>query len=776
MLAFRLVTYFCAAFLLAIVAVVAYRTVTLPRPDRIAYVRNFKKGKCAIVYVVAVPLFLINNLHVGKTFFEALLDGISKAIYLIALKYDTSSVAALAGVLPEFRVTVYVCLAIVILNALMFAFSVFHQSVWEVLSRRAFVHGGGTKCIVIGATAAGRAIYKSCPTKKMIVGDLSAAEREKLFIANVTYRPFVKGKPVLDWFLSDVDRLATALRGTHERINIIIAEEDEKRKLYLAGRFVEYMKRRGEAVVGNVEVYVFGNREYEDIYSRYEREAMGCLHYVNEYRQVAVDFVDRYPLTAFMTPAHLDTETSLLTPAAEVTVAMIGFGRTNQQVFLSMVANNQLMTEGPTGAAVPARVSYHLFDRLHTGGHKNLNHNYFRYKHTFFSADGTPSVGEDEYLPLPPMPAEETYHYFDINDKSFYEDLRAVIGRGPSAISYIIVSLGADYASIDIANKISAKLSEWGADNCHVFVRVKDKDVLRDASVCLDTSRCHPFGTEAETAYEYSRVVRERLSEMAIMRHFAYDVERDVKRGPVTAEEMEASRRRFYTSLSPLERESNLYACLSLRQKLQMMGLDYTEKTVADRLREATARREALAAATPEDTAALTAAVLEERRLSEAYEALPAEEREDGRTPLSAEEYMAHYARDDRPVFTGGENGAPTAIAYPLEPTPSRRTTMAMQEHSRWNAYMILQGFVPATREAILSERRADGRYTNGKTYEGRRHGNLTSFEGLREFRRIVAERDGVPELERDVIKYDYQLLDGAFWLLDENGYKIYKR
>ena len=181
MLAFRLVTYFCAAFLLAIVAVVAYRTVTLPRPDRIAYVRNFKKGKCAIVYVVAVPLFLINNLHVGKTFFEALLDGISKAIYLIALKYDTSSVAALAGVLPEFRVTVYVCLVIVILNALMFAFSVFHQSVWEVLSRRAFVRGVGTKCIVIGATAAGRAIYKSCPTKKMIVGDLSAAEREKLF-------------------------------------------------------------------------------------------------------------------------------------------------------------------------------------------------------------------------------------------------------------------------------------------------------------------------------------------------------------------------------------------------------------------------------------------------------------------------------------------------------------------------------------------------------------------------------------------------------------------
>ena len=40
----------------------------------------------------------------------------------------------------------------------------------------------------------------------------------------------------------------------------------------------------------------------------------------------------------------------------------------------------------------------------------------------------------------------------------------------------------------------------------------------------------------------------------------------------------------------------------------------------------------------------------------------------------------------------------------------------------------------------------------------------------------MMTERNGNPELENDVIKYDYQLLDDAYWILKENGYKIVRR
>ena len=43
------------------------------------------------------------------------------------------------------------------------------------------------------------------------------------------------------------------------------------------------------------------------------------------------------------------------------------------------------------------------------------------------------------------------------------------------------------------------------------------------------------------------------------------------------------------------------------------------------------------------------------------------------------------------------------------------------------------------------------------------------------QFRKIVAKIEKKPEIDVDVIKYDYQLLDEVFWLLTSTGYKIIK-
>jgi hypothetical protein len=66
--------------------------------------------------------------------------------------------------------------------------------------------------------------------------------------------------------------------------------------------------------------------------------------------------------------------------------------------------------------------------------------------------------------------------------------------------------------------------------------------------------------------------------------------------------------------------------------------------------------------------------------------------------------------------------------------------------------------------------------HLNGKNYAVRRHGNLTTFDGLVEFRKLISARDGCSEIETDVIKYDYQILDDAYWLLSTNGYKIIRK
>ncbi len=92
---------------------------------------------------------------------------------------------------------------------------------------------------------------------------------------------------------------------------------------------------------------------------------------------------------------------------------------------------------------------------------------------------------------------------------------------------------------------------------------------------------------------------------------------------------------------------------------------------------------------------------------------------------------------------------------------------------------MLSKGVIPADKQQILNETTVkNGRtvFTDGKNYNLRRHGNITTFDGLAEFRRIIAERDNLDENETDVIKYDYQLMDDAYWLLTRCGFKIVKR
>ena len=156
-------------------------------------------------------------------------------------------------------------------------------------------------------------------------------------------------------------------------------------------------------------------------------------------------------------------------------------------------------------------------------------------------------------------------------------------------------------------------------------------------------------------------------------------------------------------------------------------------------------------------------------------------ESEEG-TPLTEEEYMEIYAGNDRPntkKYNLRANGK-SVVYYDINFAEGRRKTMAIHEHQRWNSFMISRGMIPATCEQILNETQINDEgetvHTNGKNYRLRRHGNLTTFEGLVQFRRLVATRDKKSEEKKDVIKYDYQILDDAYWLLASNGYKIIRK
>ena len=136
---------------------------------------------------------------------------------------------------------------------------------------------------------------------------------------------------------------------------------------------------------------------------------------------------------------------------------------------------------------------------------------------------------------------------------------------------------------------------------------------------------------------------------------------------------------------------------------------------------------------------------------------------------VSLEEFADRYCEGDLPRELSEEIG----LIYSDKDTDERedftkeitRKNLAVQEHYRWNGFMIMSGFIPGTIDQI--------RQGKTKDYLLRYHTNITTWEGLFEFRKIRAKALGISEKEADVIRYDYQVMDGAWAYLNKNGYDI---
>ena len=71
MMIYRLLTGLCLLVLLFELAFVIVNVVLKKRPRRIAFLRSFKKGKCAIIYLTAIPLYCMGHIYGGQGFLPA---------------------------------------------------------------------------------------------------------------------------------------------------------------------------------------------------------------------------------------------------------------------------------------------------------------------------------------------------------------------------------------------------------------------------------------------------------------------------------------------------------------------------------------------------------------------------------------------------------------------------------------------------------------------------------------------------------------------------------
>ncbi|MGN1104261.1 MAG: hypothetical protein ACI4QI_05230 [Candidatus Coproplasma sp.] len=766
----------CLLVMVILLAVTIFKLFVLgSRQDKLEYLKNYKRGSFMIIYLVAIPLYFFGYVNCaalagnGIDVLTCFLNSITASVNLILLNFGIAGIrAALTTDNLLYCIAIGVCFSLTVLNVILFSVSLLWQRFKNLCgcirarcARHLVVVVGNNENNLLLCSSLKKSADKH--TRGILLVKPDDALRDRLYLDGIPYISLDSEKGECVDLLGRLSSLLGLRFLLHmpvkKNVSVIInTTSDERNLLYLeqadkllhkkityraevkkdgeqptkAEKSEEDKKKRENvcdqlikvpvnAVHSLVMIYSFYKLDNKTAFRVLEDGSLGHIRLLNEQERVAVDFVDKYPLTKFMTGEQIDYAKGLVKDV-DINVCLVGFGAINQRLFIKLVSDSQFYTEGD-GGLIHKKVHYHAFDRDKTYNDKNLNQTYFRYSREFYKQY---IKDKDDYLPLPDYPADDWYyfddktepgqsseqflkhfHEVDIDSYEFFDELRtSLVGKNP--FNYIIVSFGDDMENIDLAKKISARLGIWGlAANTHIFAKVKSAKLA--LSLSGESREITPFGVMRDV-YDVIKIIDDPIKQLAFLKSFTYD--RGNGGMSVNARMQAAVNKWMGSSLT--QKDGNYNSCLNLRTKLNLLGFDYVEKSAE-------------------------ACDATQQFLMQYFEL--------GEVDL---EEKADELRYD----VHGELAAKYKDS-------SARTTLAIQEHQRWNAYYICCGIVPPPKSAITKLK--DGKDLVNLMV----HCNLTTFEGLEEC---------ISYTHREVRKYDYRAVDFADRLLTDAGYKIVRK
>lgn len=650
------------------------------------------------------------------------------SVDLVVLKYDYSAVKPLMEANSAFKAVMWLCFVMVALNASFLAVTIVYRRVlnhvWKERAKNA------KKCyVVVGFNPQNKSIVKSIAKKGesanciVVAKEVNEDLKKFAFVEKVSYAKVEStddfAKNLRELFKDFDNRSVEVIVNTgDDKINLAFTEQ-------IAGVISELsLEKYCPGGDRGLNAYVFGEPENKSTFLKFVKRTSGLVHYVNKYKLVAYDFVYNYPLTEFMDDEQIDYATATVKSGVSLNVALIGFGKANRQIFLTSVENNQFMSI-EDGKFVPKAVNYWIYDKRNAKKRQKSQPRLLPLRER---------TRTGRVFALAVQADKRKVFELDINDDDFYKSLKENLSEksGKKNYNYIIVAFGSDLENLDFAEKICTKLKEWEIfEQTKVFVKIRDDKLKNDVIGSKDVDFT-AFGNEGELVYNVNAIVNEKNEALAMDRHrcyelaYAYESEkkkaaqemRDIVKIDEDGEKLKATR--SWYKQAQFQRESNIYGVLAIRMKLQLIGFDLRDKA-------------------------------------------------DGEKDAS-DEFMRAYEKDDPIVYDGSEIEGRKGVVYTNDAFKfdSLRGRMAIQEHQRWNAYAITCGMIP-----MPIAKMKEGKF---KDFELRKHGCLTTFDGLVNYRKIRAEVEHRSEEETDVIRYDYQILDDVKWLAGRADKKIVKK
>lgn len=731
---------------------------TLKGYQRIKFMSEYKKGRFCFIYLASLFIYYAVSIKKsGLNFMTNLTESLKCTFDAVAMKIDYQKFSSLNENL-FYKVIDISFIIFVSLNVCLFLFSFVSPSINR---KRNYCHflKKDEKIIFIGCNNDTYKMIDSLDLKEngcLVIGSFDNESANLLMDKAISFRN-VSQKTIysVKSLLSSVVQLCFK-KNINSNIKIIVHTQDEEKNLLITRKISLLLEDNLFKDNKKVQAYVLGYGVNQTAFDKFMEKTKGKIHYINKHHQIAIDFIDRYPFTKFMNDNHIDYETGTIKSECNLNVYMIGYGKTNQEIFLSSIANNQFCTINK-GNVEKKNINYYIYDKNNIKVNKNLNHYFYRLENEYHYFKDR----EEDFLPLDVNPANviNSKKCIDINDNSFYLQLyNDICNTNNNDINYIIISIGSKTENMDMADKITSKIHEWNIEKqTHVFVRIQDSQFIENSNLYRDinyyekdanvnytaeldnktisfnrVNKCtkkellyNTFGEEDLLLYNVNRIFNDQQEIFARNRDVVYSLKKD--------DDIEKTKQfvqeKWYEK-TQIQRESNYFAYLNIRTKLHLMGYDFVSKN--------------------DFNEHIHSSVSFDEFYKKYFE-----------NSEATEKNVINVVYDNKPI---------NIVEYQdtLEFAKCRRTFLAMQEHFRWNAYTISKGVIPSTKQEILCN------INDGKDYEiTRKHNCITTFEGLKELDYLLSIKKYIIDLihkqNEDLSKKDTSIIYAACELLQKD-------
>jgi hypothetical protein len=471
--------------------------------------------------------------------------------------------------------------------------------------------------------------------------------------------------------------------------------------------------------------------------------AFGRVRFFNPYEVRARKFMQENPVTSLIPKSWINTKKARLYNAADegfktnrIGNIFIGYGETNKHILKKSICNYQLL-----GMDYNALIIDNNAIKLEKQFQNSAPGLFTKNKN---GSELQPNPDGTVYYPNP----EENYNikFVDLNilTSDFYNRvIQEIIGTdddGGLDFASIIISLGSDKLSIETALELRQKLYERRLlkrrntngieyDRVRFFVKIFKESVLTDKELLNDendiNSEIIVFGASDEILNE-DYIIHEKLDYIAkCMANEYWEIAGGNKQKSNIISK--------WDTLTDFKRDSNRYAAMSIRTKLNLLGFE---------LKEGESKTD--------------------NRIVEGYESsygIAVSEKQ--RMEKKSGKFVDFVERDDKGNIID-----------------NARNNLARLEHQRWNTLHLVSGWTKLPIGEVTADTRQDEK--------AKQHACITTFEGLSGLRKRQAN-DALTREEKngknysidkafsvaDTICYDFDMMDRLLDNLKNSRYFI---